>query len=238
MIKTPVHITPSPIIEANVEWRFQPVIPKETILGVLYEKVKNEFTKLEKFPSAFLPPEILENDPTLQYAPMYRLIESNFTIQVGYHSISFHLNNKYSGWQFFEKKLFNFFQTLKETSIFQKPTSFSMRYINFFEYEVYPNLNLNVLLNGEEPRLDNLILRMELAEHNFLKVLQFANKASIIQNQVQKEGSLVDITCIYSNDDYLQSFENLANQAHQLIKNTFFSLLKEDFIERFNPRYI
>lgn len=70
----PTKITPDPIIDAVVEFRFESEIPPDAILGMLFSVVRNEFSNFKKLPIAKIPEEIRRNDPQLKFAPFYQSI--------------------------------------------------------------------------------------------------------------------------------------------------------------------
>ncbi len=81
-------------------------------------------------------------------------------------------------------------------------------------------------------------MRTEMADGDFMKVLQLANNVNLTSSFGKKEGSLVDIMCVYNKQEQLLSnIESILERAHQLEKDLFFGLLKSDFLKTLHPIY-
>jgi uncharacterized protein (TIGR04255 family) len=90
---------------------------------------------------------------------------------------------------------------------------------------------------NQEHISDNLVMRTEIRESDFVKVLQFANNVTVTGSFGQKTGSLIDVTCVYNKQDALQSFATIIDEAHKMEKEVFFGLLKPEFLATLKPEY-
>jgi uncharacterized protein (TIGR04255 family) len=84
----PTKITPDPIIDAVVEFRFESEIPPDAVLGMLFNVVRNDFPNFKKLPVAEIPDEIRRNDPQLKFAPYYQAVSEGYRLNVGPNVIS------------------------------------------------------------------------------------------------------------------------------------------------------
>ncbi len=237
MDKLPIKVSPCPIMEATVELKFSSDLPKGAVFGVLYNSLKETFGKVEQLPTAMLPPEVIENDPNLKYRAHYKLTDGLFSAQIGHNVVAFHSPVEYVGWQKFSENLISFFNKVKDSGVVSNPESLLLRYLNFFEVNIYEQINLVIQLMKQEHISNNLVMRTEIKDGNFIKILQLANNVTVTGNFGQKTGSLIDITCLYNGQDTLQSFTKIIDEAHKMEKELFFGLLKPEFLETLNPHY-
>lgn len=238
MRKLPNKISPCPIIEATVELKFSATMPKGAVFGVIYNAVKDTFGKFEKLPTAMLPNEIIENDPNLKYKALYKLTDGLFNAQIGYDVVSFHSPSDYVGWDSLMGNMIPFFNKIHQTGIIDKVEGMILRYLNFFEVDIYKNINFQMQLFNQIYESSNLVVRTEVMEEDFIKVLQIANNVTVTGSIGQKQGSLLDIACVLSNPNNLFSnLESVITKAHQFEKELFFGLLKEDFLSTLKPEY-
>jgi uncharacterized protein (TIGR04255 family) len=238
MSKLPLKITPCPIIEATVELKFSSSIPKGAIFGLLYSAVRENFNKVEKLPAATLPNEIIENDPNLKYKPLYKLTDGKFTAQVGMDVVSFHSPTDYAGWKDFSTNIVKFFEKINQSGVVEHPVSLTLRYLNFFELDIFQHINFQVQMLNENYQSNNLVIRTETPQGNFIKVLQIANNVTVSNINEQRKGSLIDIACVINKpDNMFSNISTIINDAHKLEKELFFGLLKTDFLNTLKPKY-
>ena len=237
MNQLPLKISPCPIIEATVELKFTSDLPKGAVFGVLYNSLKDKFGKVEQLPTTLLPIDLIENDPNLKYKAHYKLTDGVFNAQIGQNVVALHSPIEYIGWQNFYENLIEFFNKVKDSGVVSKPESLVLRYLNFFEVDIYEHINLKIELMGQKHISNNLAIRTEIQEKGYIKILQLANNVTITNSLGKKTGSLLDIACIYNEQDALNAFPEVITQAHNLEKELFFGLLKSDFLVALKPTY-
>lgn len=237
-MKIPKKINPCPIIEAIVEIRFESEMP-DAVFGVLYNEFKSEYKVIDKLPILQLPEIVRTRDPNLRFQPHYKLIHDDFILQIGPGVLSIANVNEYVGWDKFSSKIMDTFSRVEKLTLVGKTTRLGIRYINFFELDIYENINLKFFLS-EQPFVANQItFRSTLATGNFLTNLHILNNGNITKKKISKSGSLIDI------DTYIQeekeivfsSIEPFLEEGHLEEKKLFFKLLKDDFLQKFNPEY-
>lgn len=240
-MKLPKKITPCPIIESIVEVRFNSAIPSDAIFGIIYSRFKEYFPKEPiRLPILQLPEQIRNNDPNLIYKPHYKLSNDAFLFQVGPKSFALINKEEYVGWKTFSQKIKDCFHKIAEMQIIKTTKRFGLRYINFFEeLDIYEKINLKLLLNEDALQSDNVLVSTSIQTGNFTSKFQISNNSKLKHNDTEKKGSVIDID-VYLEEDgntILGQFDNILEDAHNKEKELFFGLLKNDFLEKFNPEY-
>jgi len=234
----PKQITPSPIVEAVVEARYDTDYPEEVIPGIIYNELKSRFPKpVEKLPVANLPAEVKNRDPNLQFAPHYRFPGENLSVQVGPKVFSLLNHPKYMGWEKYSEEIRFAFDVLKKSSIVKKPRRLGVRYINFFEFDIFDKLEASLTLAGNSIAGNQSFLRTEFAIGDYRCVLQIANGTTIQAGGASKKGSVVDIDLSRERPFSWDELRDLINDAHDLEKQLFFNLLKDDYLKTLSPIY-
>ncbi len=238
-MKVPQKITPCPIIEAIIEMRFFSEMPSDAIFGVVYNEFKNEYSQVEKLPILQFPDEVRSNDINLKFLPHYKLIQDDYILQIGPNVLSIANTNEYHGWTTFSSKIKETFNKVNKLGIIKKYNRLGIRYINFFELNIYDNINLEILLKNQQLKAEQITLRTTIKAGNFLTNLQIINNGNIITQNIPKTGSLIDID-IYIQDENKINFSNindLLEEGHKEEKNLFFTVLTDEFLKKFNPEY-
>ena len=236
IVKIPKKITPSPIVEAILELRFEADVPADALLGMLYPGFTNKFPKLEKLSILQLPEPIRESDPALKFSPHYRLSNEEFLLQIGPQAISVICPNEYKGWDRFFNEIKDSFDEIFKLKIIKKPIRIGLRYIDFFaDMDIFPKLKIDLKLGQKSLIGENNILRTEFSSDGFRNVLQIANKAKM---KKKVSGSTIDIDVIFEDSSKITAdFNALVDKAHNCSKRLFFGILEEEFLNTFNPEY-
>jgi len=236
----PKKIRPCPIIEAIAELKFASAVLQDAIFGIIYQAFKDDFPgKVERLPILQLPEPLRSTDPNLKYQPYYRLIAGDLLFQIGPNVASINNVKNYLGWDIFSKKITETFSKLENLKIIKAIDRLAIRYINLFKLDIFDNINLGIVINGEPLKALQTTLRTEIQRDDFINILQIANNANAnIQNQVIN-GSVIDIETVYkdSPNTLFKEMDNILGKAHLIEKRLFFSLLKEEFLKTLNPEY-
>lgn len=238
-MKIPQKINPCPIIEAIVEIRFESDVPPDAIFGIIYNEFKDEYNKVEKLPILQLPETLRTKDPNLKYQPYFKLIQENFLLQTGPNVLSLVNINDYVGWSTFSAKIIETFLKAEKLKVISKTNRLGIRYINFFEVDIYENLNLEFFLAGNPLVSEQITFRSILRTGKFLSNLQILNKGNITVKNFQKSGSIIDIDSYFltEKENIFANISELLKIGHQEEKELFFKLLKDNFLQKFNPVY-
>lgn len=239
MTNLPVKIEVCPIVDSVVELRFEPSTYPNAVFGLVYNALEGEFQKVEKLPILQIPEQFREADENFTFKPQYRLVDDNFTIQVGPKVIGISSKLPYTGWDQFSTKIFNVFSKLFQSKICKTSLKLGVRYTNFFEEEIFSNINLDINISDEQIKYKNTLLRTEINKQGYTNILQVSNNAEQkIENEV-KTGSILDIDTQLNlaNYDFQSNYKELINNGHQIEKDLFFSLLREEFLKKLKPIY-
>lgn len=241
MERLPKKITPCPIFEAVVELRFDSNTPSDAIFGIIYNEIRTEFPTVEKLPILQVPEAIRSKDPNLIYQAHYALHQGKFIFKIGPKVLIFSNLNEYMGWEALFPKVIQIINKINNTKVIERAERIGIRYINLFKYSILEKIHLDIRLTGKELVEETTNLRTELTDGDYLKIVNIANNIKITSKNYNGLGSLIDIDCIYefspSESEYFNAFEKVIDNGHEIEKQTFFSLLKEDFLADFNPEY-
>ncbi len=241
MQKVPKKLKICPIKESIFEIRFSTDIPSDAIFGIVYSHVGDIFPKnsIKQLPILQIPEQLRNNDPKLKYQALHRLIKDNLSLSVGPNVLTFGNHQEYVGWTRWSEFFENIIEKLKSTNIFQKVERIGLRYINIFNENIFNNLNIELKINKNKLINETSNLRTELLDSGFIKILQIGNAVKIQNNTNAFTGSLIDIDCIYNfnNESFIKIYLEIVNKAHDKEKELFFSILKKDYLNKFEPNY-
>jgi len=236
-MKLPKRITPCPIEEAIIELRFDSAIPHDAIFGIIYQQFKDKFPRLENLQMVQIPEPIRSSDPLLAYKPYYKISNDVFSFNIGPKVISLTSVKNYVGWVLFSKEINECIKKLVALGIFAKIKRLGLRYINFFEEDIFNNIKLEVKLNSERLSSDSLYVRSAIRGGKFINNLQITNKAKLKQKDGIKVGSVIDIDAFLEKEIGIDEINCLIEEAHSEEKELFFSLLSKEFLDKLNPEY-
>lgn len=241
----PLSLDNNKLIETIFEIKFNEQEHVEVLFTTIYNLLNNDGFIYTKLPHADLPPQIIEQEKSLEFIPFYRFTKNNLNILLGPKIIGFSMTAPYSNWSsfksFIEKNLLIFDNIFSNRTI-QK---ISMRYINFFENEnIFDNINISVnddFLCEKYTTMRKRNYRTSLECNNYELMLQIDNSVSINKELVVdllEEGSIVDINLLsktsISKDVITAELDNI----HKKIKAIFFKTIKLDYInKKLNPIY-
>ena len=147
-VSLPKRVRNCPIIEAVLEVRFETEFDHDAVYGSVYSIVKSEWAKGEKLPITEIPTFIRDAEPTLKFSPHYRLTKGNLLLQIGPAVISIVSKPPYVGSEALFQEFNSVFDKLSEAEIFQKFIRVGVRYIDFFDNNIFDGLNCNFTLCG------------------------------------------------------------------------------------------
>jgi uncharacterized protein (TIGR04255 family) len=236
----PKKISPCPILESTVEIRFDSRVPSEAVFGIIYSEIQAQFPgQPEKMPILQLPEEVRSKDPNLIYQPLYRLKNNNYLISIGPKVISLSCTPPYSGWTEFSLKIQELLSKINKAKVISKTLRFGLRYINFFDENIFNNIKFEITLDNTSLSLNQNYIRTISKTKPFTITLQIANSADIVTDNKTLKGSLIDIDIAAegSNIDILNVTNGLLSEGHDQEKQLFFTLLKDEFLLTLNPEY-
>ena len=230
----PSRIEKCPLIDALIEFRFEAAIAKSAVFGVIYNLIRNDYRgNVINLPILQIPEQIREVDPNLKFKPLYRIEGDKFIIQIGYDVLSISSKMPYVGWPEFSQHSLSLINKIIQEGIIKRVSRLGHRYINFFRGDITNSLTMSFSMT-EKYVSENLLIRTDVRDGNFMNTLQFANNANYRPNPNTSEivGSLIDIDTSreYSDNFFIENREQEINMAHECEKKLFFSLLKPTFL--------
>jgi uncharacterized protein (TIGR04255 family) len=244
MEKLPIKLELDPIVEAVFELRFISHYPSEAIFGIIYQIIQKEYPNMKSIPLPITQiPEAVRNfDPNLKYQPHNRLQSDLWGINVGPNVISFSAQNPYMGWFKWKEIITKILQKIIELKIFNAIERSGLRYINFIERNVLQVTHIDVKIVGKKLDEQQTSLRTEFREDNYIETIQILNNASMVINNNQQFGSLIDIDIAKDftngNANFLyEEIENILEESHLKVKSLFYKFLKDDYLNSLKPIY-
>lgn len=239
---TPKKITPSPIIEAVAEVRFENDLPSAVLFGKLYEKLSVQFPKTDQLPILEMPIELLEKQPELRYAPHFRLRNDRFIVNIGQRVIT--VNRlctaiPYDNWGEYFECISSVFAAVKAIESVSHLERVSIRYINFFEETVQTVLNLKLDLFKEtisDYKQLSLSLERDLDEGIKLN-FSLASNAKVDLGGVIQEGLVINIDTFKDEGTPIDDVVGTIESLHTCVEKQFFASINPTFLEGLSPEY-
>lgn len=233
--KLPKLIELCPIVDAIMEIRFKTQTHSNAVFGIIYSKLSTEFKNVENLPILQIPEPIRNSDPSLKSQPLYKIFDDEFVIQIGPEVLSISSYPTYVGWKRFSNKINSILDKIEELKIITQVDRLGIRYINFFEQNIFNKINLNINLSGKEFNDEISTFRTQVTTGKFISTLQISNDAT----SNDKRGSIIDIDCHKTTglQDFFRNKKELINEGHLKEKELFFSILSDDFLNELKPKY-
>lgn len=238
--RLPIKIDPCPIVEAILEIRFVTSESWPTLPGLLFSRIRDRYPAQKGLPLAQLPDEILRREPAFTYQPVIQFLGSDFLIQFGPRVISLVAQSKeYLGWAALEKEMGWLVSKLQQTGIVLEGERLGVRYINFFSFDIFEKLVLEVSAVGKRLKTGGLSVTSVLTKPPLTSRLLVANNAILGTGETARAGSVLDIDVWLGSLDFdlFQDGPVKFNDAHRFEKQIFFGLLTPEFLATLNPVY-
>lgn len=242
MKKHILSISPNPVIESVVELRFKSHLPNNAVFGVIYNPLINKYKNVISLPIMQLPEDIRLKDPQFKHKAWYRLEGGPITVEIGPEVIVFNQNSTikedYIHWSEYSEIIFKILDLIEKTSAIKNISRVGIRYISFFELNIFEKVKVNLSIIGKNIIDKNTQLITEVEEGKFIKRIRLQNHAVLTEGKESKNGSLIDIDAFYA--DSVENFQNLKDiisEGHLEHKGLFFELLDDEFLDSLNPVY-
>jgi len=232
-------------MEAIFEVRFQPSLPNagDLLPGLLFEKLGGEYPNVEQLPVGTIPREVREKDANLHYLATYRLSGRSSWIQVGDRVATLSAGMPYPGWAKFKEAILQMLRVVAATKLMRDPERFSFRYINVIAAQSdqlqLPLLSVQTSWPGHEFVERGFQLRFEIEEREYVTVVQLAPQVTLKKPDSLVSGLMIDVDTIRSRPtrSFWDGDAALLEEAHSVVKQTFFTLLDRSTLERLGPIY-
>jgi uncharacterized protein (TIGR04255 family) len=229
-LKLPKKISPNPLISSTIEVRFSSDISSEEAVEAITKVLQNDFPQLKK---RDIPEK--KGIPELEYLAKYILSNDDYHIFIDNNIIAFENIGEYHLWD-------NYYPIVKENLLkisevipINEIKGIGLRYISFFKYIETLSECFNFKFESPLPnyKLENEFFRTQLCKDDININLHLVKNAKVIKNDIQNEGTLIDIDVTqYSNlpsyigDELFDTIKIL----HKEEKELFFTILKKDFL--------
>jgi uncharacterized protein (TIGR04255 family) len=237
-VRIPKKITPCPLIDVVVELRFETGTPPDAVFGIIYQELKEQYAKVDKLPIMQLPDEIRSHEPNFRFSPYYKLTSHPFVIQIGPNVLAVSCPGEYIGWEQLCPTILDIYQKLSALGIVRKPLRIGIRYINFFDFNVFDKTILKLMLGEDVLQTDFATIRLQIKDADFTNTLQISNNATVNVQDKSLKGSVIDIDTFREDvQDFFNNMKAIITNGHETEKRLFFGLLKPDFLETLKPEY-
>ena len=236
--KLPHNLKSNYIFEAIIELRYQTSVPIELVTVKLSEALGSEYKHPIKI---FEVPEIVrKNIPDSNNAICYIIRNAHkfFTIGIGSGLISLKITNfSYGTWKVFIDEFKKIYE--KISSFVTQSEQIGVRYINVFNGNVLPDLDVDINISSEKIIDKPLVLSWQIEEKKRIIKSSVATKTLINyadfetgENKTIKDASVFDIDCIYRDIEGIKTdiFKEIEIN-HDMVKGLFFGVCKKDFVE-------
>jgi uncharacterized protein (TIGR04255 family) len=239
MVKLPKKITPCPIIDAVVEFRFNSKLNQNAVFGIAYQALTSDYPRVKELPILQIPSNIRSSDPNWIFQPHYQLTKgiNSFVVQIGPNVVSLTKPGEYPGWNAFLLELQNVLKKLQNANLINSFIRVGIRCVDFFDSDIYDNIHLSISLKGTPIEAKQTNLTSIIPHGNYLSRLVIVNNTNVQVNGNLRFGSVIDTDTYYDKDFQFDNAIQFAEDCHLIQKQLFFSLLKEDFLQHFNPEY-
>lgn len=245
-VKIPKNISPDSIKHAIVEIRYTTTIQFEMFLGMIYKPLKDSYSYSTR--------QITEPQTGKQITEGF-CFNDYINISIKKNGVVFQFAEKYISWQKFQPEIERLLDILNSTELIEQFTRVGVRFIN-----EYQQISLEDCINFQ---VKNLFENSSVSSYSYNSVHSYGNNiiASInLRNNIPKipdnirfpikEGtnkieikvhpiSIIDIDVLVQplNTKSVTEVLNATDGAHNITKNIFYSMLKNEFLEKLNPKY-
>jgi uncharacterized protein (TIGR04255 family) len=143
----PKTITPSPIVMAAVEIRFNSDIPDEDVMAVFYPILSNELPKHSN--KDIFAKELKKKNIALRYMAESTFSNEKFSVSVGTNVLVFENIGVYSNWEEYFLFMKNILDQVAKTSKVTDIARIGVRYANIFENQTSISEALNIGLSAD-----------------------------------------------------------------------------------------
>jgi len=239
--KLPIKITPCPIVEAILEIRFVSNESWTNIPGLLYPHIREKYTRDRKLPLADWPEEMRRQDPDIVHMPLLQYFNDQYIIQIGPRVIGLMtIPNTYPGWAKIEAEMTWLIAQIQKANFITEGERLAVRYIDFFpKLDIFENISLDMQMSGKALTLPELNVATVLRKDKMTARLAISNSVIGIAGKEPTTGSLFDLDVWLGPQDFdlFQNGMEKFGAIHTLVKQTFFGLLKPDFLATLKPSY-
>lgn len=152
---------------------------------------------MKRLIGAEIPSPVRQIDVNLKYVPKYLIqsLDEPFIWQIGDSIVTLNCRAPYVGWTVFREKILELIEFVKESNLVVAPYKNSLRYIDFIDHNLFPDLSclkLHLQL-GDILIKDKVQIRMELQKGESFHIIQIATNMQVNLSDQLKNGIIIDI---------------------------------------------
>lgn len=227
-------VTKNPIVETSVDIRCNYKLPSEALVGIIYsllnESKSFQNLKVQGLPILKIPEQIRNSDINLKNSPTHKITTDSGIIAIGPRILSIGILPPYNSWKEFNNFVTTIIKEIEEADIIKGLENISIRYLNFFNYNIFEKIKLNFSIDNDRIENPSTIFRTEIEkEGNIVNVIQITGNVHIENSllKIDDDGSLIDIRVI-SKSVNLQDLEQTLELIHKEVKDLFFKIISDD----------
>jgi len=240
----PVKITPDRIRDSVVQVFFNADIPFEPLIGFCYTALGKSGWKY----SNRQPPLEPQSGLIIEFAPVVQhfFIKDHVRFQLfANQSIAFNCINRYIGWKDYGGHIRNVINELAATGHFTQFTRIGIRYISeFANIDILEKIKYKPSLLPVAGKVSSSTFRFVYTENEVAKNVQIDSKIPLnpvlgTVNEPVNFISLLDVDIVQQGLSIKEadSLWREIDRLHTIEKETFFSLLDDEFLQSLNPEY-
>lgn len=241
----PKRIEPNRIKDSLVEVRFTSKLPYEIYLGLIYKslEVNYKYTNRPQNPQKTINLPIdgdreiklsLGSGSSLFYNDFIK-----FEIQRG--AIIFNCFDKYVSWEIYKDEIIKVLRHLHNSNVVELYNRIGVRYISEYQdLDIKDITKFEFTFGLPEVSSDNYSFKAEYIRYESRIIISLTSRLPVVTSDAQKKiVTAIDIDVIKEKFDTsdLDNLIQVLEDAHEVEKMTFFSLLKDDFLQSLNPEY-
>lgn len=247
MLGHPKKLITVPIIQAVAEFRFAggPEESGAILLGLLYSQFRDKFPKMERLPLAEVPAGIRRVDPSMRFAPTFRLSDADRCgVLIGDHVLSVYVMEPYPGWSEFQPLISSVWNVAQNSGVVSNIERMSVKYINLLAAKAgddhLKQTNIRFELGPFSVASRPFQLRTELSDRGLIAIVEVAAQAkATVPKGGERVGLVLDIDVVKNGPiaDFWKVYPQLLEGVHAYEKEVFFSLVNPKTLETYGPIY-
>lgn len=245
-MKLPKKINPDNLIETIVEIRMNPLCLSELWAGMVSAHLMELGYKYIPAPQLSVrldkngKMDVSVEETKGNTSPGIFVKEPIRFVMQG-NSMLFNCNmGHYVGWNVYKNEIENVITAVQKCGITKDFNRIQIRYISeFIDVDILDYINGTIVIGNSANPFRNQEIKLNRMEGNMKIFVSLTNKAKRRNINGERVSSLFDVT-IFENFDTSDSVENLIellDKVHIAEKETFFGLLKDEFIQSLKPEY-
>lgn len=243
----PKRIQPDNLVETIVEIRMNPICAPELWAGMISGHIQQLGYKYIPAPQVSVRLDkngkmAVSIESGKENTVQGIFIKDNLRFVMQSNSLSFNCNlGHYVGWDIYQKEIQDVIAAIQKCGIAKDFNRVQIRYISEYQnIDIINHIKGTISIDGEIGVFKNQEIKLNRTDGNmkvFVSLVNMTKRKSV--NGKECMSSLFDVN-IYENFDASDSVDfiiELLNKIHKVEKETFFGLLKSDFIKSLNPEY-